>query len=75
MLEGIKKTVQASMGAVVLTRERVRKILDRLVAEGKLSTEEAERFADQWIRNSKTELKSLPDEIVSLMQKGLKSLD
>jgi len=43
MLEALRKTVQASVGAVVLTRERVRKTLDKLVKEGKLSTEEQKR--------------------------------
>ncbi len=75
MLETIKKTVQASIGAVVLTRERVRKVLDKLVKEGKISTEDAERLADRMIRDSKTELKGLQDRMVSLMRKGLKNLD
>ncbi len=75
MFEAIKKTVQASVGAVVLTRERVRKTLDKLVEEGKLSTEEAERVADRMIRESRRELKGLQDKMVALMQKGLGSLD
>jgi polyhydroxyalkanoate synthesis regulator phasin len=75
MLEGIKKTIQASIGAVVLTRERVLKTLDRLVEEGKLSTEEAERLADRLIRDGKREFKGLEDKIVSLLQKGLRNLD
>ncbi|NIO03449.1 MAG: hypothetical protein GTN74_02220 [Proteobacteria bacterium] len=75
MFETIKKTVQASIGAAVLTRERIRKTLDKLVQEGKLSTEEAERLADRMIRDSKTELKSIQDRMVSLIQRGLGNLD
>jgi len=75
MLETVKKTIQASVGAVVLTRERVRQTLDRLVQEGKLSTEEAERIADRIIRDGKKELKGLEEKMVSLMQKGLRNLD
>jgi len=75
MLEAIKKTVQASVGAVFLTRERVRNTLGRLVQEGKLSAEEAERLADQMVRDGKKELKGLQDRMVSLMQKGLRNLD
>ena len=75
MLEALRKTVQASVGAVVLTRERVRKTLDKLVKEGKLSTEEAERLADRMIRDGKREFKGLQDKMVSLMQKGLENLD
>jgi len=75
MLESMKKTVQASIGAVILTRDRVRKTLDKLVQEGKLSTEEAERLADQMVRNGKKEFKGMQDKMVSLMHKGLKKLD
>ncbi len=75
MLEAIRKTVQASIGAVVLTRHRVRETLDKLVQEGKLSAEEAERLADRLIRDGKKEFKGLQDKMVSLMQKGLENLD
>jgi polyhydroxyalkanoate synthesis regulator phasin len=75
MLDAIKKTIQASIGAVVLTRERVRKTLDKLVEEGKLSTEEAERLADRMIQDSRREFKGLEEKIVSFVHKGLKGLD
>jgi len=75
MLEAIKKTIHASIGAVVLTRERVRQTLDRLVQEGKLSAEEAESIAERVIRDGREELKGLEEKMVSLMQRGLRNLD
>jgi polyhydroxyalkanoate synthesis regulator phasin len=75
MLDSMKKTVQASIGAIVLTRERIRKTLDRLVREGKLSTEDAERVLDQMVRDGKEEFKGIQDRMASLMQKGLGKLD
>ena len=61
MLETIKKGLLASIGAVVLTRERIRQLLDKLVQEGKLSSEEAERLADRMAQEGEKELKSVQE--------------
>jgi polyhydroxyalkanoate synthesis regulator phasin len=75
MLETIKKGLLASIGAAVLTRDRIRQTLDKLVQEGKLSSEEAERMADRMLEEGEKELKSLQEKILSSISKALKNLD
>ncbi|MFP5212236.1 MAG: phasin family protein [Acidobacteriota bacterium] len=51
MLDFLKKGILASIGAVVLTKEKIQEATRILVEEGKISTEEAERLTNELIRN------------------------
>lgn len=75
MLETMKKGLLASIGAAVLTRDRIRQTLEKLVQEGKLSSEEAERIADRMVKEGEKELKSLQEKMLSAVHKGLRTLD
>jgi polyhydroxyalkanoate synthesis regulator phasin len=75
MFDAMKKAIHVSLGVAVLTRERVRKTLDRLVEEGKLSSEEAEHLADQMVQDGKREFRGLQERMASLMHKSLMKLD
>jgi polyhydroxyalkanoate synthesis regulator phasin len=75
MLESIKKGLQATVGAAVLTRRRIRENLDKLVKEGKLSGEEADRLADEMVEEGRRELTSIQEKIASSWHKSLKGLD
>ena len=55
MFELIKKTLLAGLGATVTTKEQLEKKLHELVEKGKLSKEEAEKMAEDIVKESKDE--------------------
>ena len=55
MLETIKKTVLAGIGATVVTVETLEKSLNELVEKGKISKDEAKDLAGKIIDDSKKE--------------------
>lgn len=63
MLELLKKTVFAGIGAAVTTKERVETMLQEMVEQGKLTREEASRMADKIARDGKEEFERTQKEI------------
>lgn len=63
MLELLKKTVFAGIGAAVVTKERVQTMLSELVEQGKLTQEEAERMAEKIARDGKVEFERTKEKI------------
>jgi len=55
MLEAVKKTLLAGIGATVVTVEMLEKSLNDLVEKGKISTDEAKDMASKIIDDSKSE--------------------
>jgi polyhydroxyalkanoate synthesis regulator phasin len=68
MLDLLKKTVFAGIGAAITTKERVQSMLHELVEQGKLTQEEAERMADKIARDGKAEFERTKDEISNNLQ-------
>ena len=63
MLELLKKTIFAGIGAAVVTKERVQTMLSELVEQGKLTQEEAERMAEKIARDGKAEFERTKERI------------
>jgi polyhydroxyalkanoate synthesis regulator phasin len=63
MLELLKKTVFAGIGAAITTKERVETMLQEMVEQGKLTREEASRMADKIARDGKEEFERTQKEI------------
>lgn len=57
MIETLKHTLYAGIGAAVLTAEKVEASLQELVDKGKISAEEARQAADRIATESKKEFK------------------
>ena len=55
MLDILKKTVLAGIGATVTTKERVESVLEDLVEKGKISTQEARDMAEKIAAEGKSE--------------------
>ena len=55
MLDAIKKTLLAGIGASVVTAEMLEKSLNELVEKGKISTDDAKEMAGKIIDDSKLE--------------------
>jgi polyhydroxyalkanoate synthesis regulator phasin len=68
MLELLKRTVFAGIGAAVTTKERVQAMLNELVEQGKLTQEEAERMAEKIAKDGKAEFERTKEEISRNMQ-------
>jgi len=68
MLDLLRKTVFAGIGAAVTTKERVQAMLHELVEQGKLTQEEAERMAEKIAKDGKAEFEKTREEIASNLQ-------
>ena len=63
MINAIKKTLLAGLGAAVVTKEKVEAGLADLVSQGKLSAEDARAFARKLARDGRQEFAGLSDEV------------
>lgn len=55
MIDLMKKTMLASVGLAVVTKDKVLESLDELVEKGKLTKEEAAEMSDKIVEEGKTE--------------------
>ena len=63
MIETIKKTLLAGVGAAVITREKVESALSEFVQQGKVSSAEARRMAEQIAAQGRQEFETLSHEL------------
>ncbi|SMC16293.1 Polyhydroxyalkanoate synthesis regulator phasin [Desulfacinum hydrothermale DSM 13146] len=75
MLELIKKSLMASLGAAVVTKERVEKATRELVEEGKLSREEAEKLAEELIESGEKHWEEVQGSLSESVKKAVDRLD
>lgn len=62
MIDLLKKTLYAGIGATVTTKEQVQKVLHQMVEQGKLSKEEAEKMAEDVVKEGKEEFEKSKSE-------------
>lgn len=74
MIELIKKTVLAGIGATVVTKEKIEGALSEFVKQGKVSAQEAQEFASKLAEDGKKEFeatsKELSEKIHALLAKA-----
>jgi polyhydroxyalkanoate synthesis regulator phasin len=75
MLELLKRSMLAGIGAAVVTADKIREATRKFVDEGKISTEEAERFADDLVKSGQKELEEINAKFHSSLKKVSGSLD
>lgn len=63
MVEIIKKTLLAGLGAAVITKEKVEAALDELVKQGKVSSADARAMAEKLSADGKKEFENLAAEL------------
>lgn len=63
MINAIKKTLLAGIGAAVITKDKVEAGLDELVSQGKLNAKDARVFARKLARDGRREFAGLSDEV------------
>ena len=72
MIETIKKTLLAGLGATVITAERIEKAMGELIEKGKLNAEEARDVANKVVEQGKEEWENSRQELATTMDKFLK---
>lgn len=68
MIEMLKKTVLAGIGAGVVTKELVEDALQEMVQKGKMSTAEAQGVVERISRDAKTEYADKRTKLVEYME-------
>ena len=75
MLELIKKGLLAGIGAVVVTKDKVQEATRSFVHEGKISTEEAEKLAEDLVKSGEHQWEELNARLSERMKKWGDNLD
>ena len=75
MIEALKKTLYAGIGATVMTAERIEHSLQDLVEKGKLSAEEAREAAKKISKDSKKEFEDAQSSLKDLFNELLEKAD
>ncbi|UCG13906.1 MAG: phasin family protein [Deltaproteobacteria bacterium] len=75
MFEMIRKSLLASLGAAVVTKEKVEDATKRWVDEGKISREEAERLAQELVESGQQQWDDIQGKVTETVRKGLDTFD
>ena len=75
MLEEMKRGILAGFGAVVLTREKIESICQRLVEEAKMSKEDAEKLANELYEAGKRQWADLENGLKNSMRSAMEGID
>lgn len=71
MIDLIKKTLYAGIGATAVTKDQLEKTLGKLVEQGKVTKEEAEKMADEVINDGKKEFEKSKKELNAIYDEWL----
>ena len=75
MIDLIKKTVLAGIGATVVTKEKIEAAMQDWVKQGKVSTEEARQFAQRLAEDGKKEWEATSKELTERIRELLAKAD
>lgn len=68
MMDLIKKTLLAGVGAAVITREKVESALDEFVRQGKVTSQEARAMADKIAADGRREFEELSKSVNDMIR-------
>jgi len=75
MLELIRKSLLAGIGAVVLTKQKVTETTERLVTEGKLSAAEAQKLGEELIKAGERQWDEISTRLGDIFKKGAENVE
>ncbi len=75
MLELLKKGMFAGLGAAALTREKIREATRTLVEDGKISSDEAEKLAEDLVQSGEREWGDVNPKFQSSLKKISENLE
>jgi polyhydroxyalkanoate synthesis regulator phasin len=75
LIEMIRKSLLASLGAAVVTKEKVEEATKRWVEDGKISREEAEKLANELVESGRHQWDEIQEKMTETVRKGLDTFD
>jgi polyhydroxyalkanoate synthesis regulator phasin len=75
MMDMLKKSVLAGLGTAVVTKSKVKETMDKLVEQGRLSSDEAERFTQEMVDAGEKEMEELRSEMESSVRNAVSRLN
>jgi polyhydroxyalkanoate synthesis regulator phasin len=75
MLELMKKGLMAGIGAIVLTTEKVQESIRKLVEEGKITTEEGEKLAQDLVKTGERQWEEINTAIAEKSKKWSENVE
>jgi polyhydroxyalkanoate synthesis regulator phasin len=75
LIEMIRKSLLASLGAAVVTKEKVEEATKRLVEDGKISRDEAEKLANELVESGRHQWDEIQEKMTETVRKGLDTFD
>jgi polyhydroxyalkanoate synthesis regulator phasin len=75
MLELLRKGLMAGIGAVVLTTEKIQETVRKLVEEGKISTEEGEKLAEDLVRSGERQWEEITTKMADTTKKWSENIE
>jgi polyhydroxyalkanoate synthesis regulator phasin len=70
MMDAIKKTLLAGVGAAVITKEKVEAALDEFVKQGKVSSSEARAMAEKIAADGRREFETMSKQLNDMLREG-----
>jgi polyhydroxyalkanoate synthesis regulator phasin len=74
-METIKNAISTSLGAVLLTRNKIEETLQTLIKEAKISESDAKQLGEELIKKGETQLNALNEAVKSAIDNGMCSID
>ncbi len=71
MLNVFKKMMVTGLGAVFLTRDKIKEMVDELVDQGKVSRDEAEELVEEMFTKAQQQRKELEEKITNDIKDNL----
>jgi polyhydroxyalkanoate synthesis regulator phasin len=71
----LEKALFTGVGMIVVSRQKARKVLDRMVEEAKLSAEDAEKLFEELADSGQDQMSSFKDAVRNAVRGGLDNLD
>lgn len=75
MLDMLKKSIFAGIGAAAVTRDKIRAATKKFVEEGKITSEEAERLAEDLAKSGEREVEEINARLQSSFKKFSESVE
>jgi polyhydroxyalkanoate synthesis regulator phasin len=75
MFDLLKKSILAGLGTAVVTKGKVQEAIQKMVEQGRLSTEEAERLTNEVIDTGEKEYNDLREEVNKSLNKALAGMN
>jgi polyhydroxyalkanoate synthesis regulator phasin len=75
MIDAIKKTLLAGVGAAVITKEKVESALGEFVQQGKVSSAEARQMAEKIAEDGRKEFEAMSHELNEKIRERFASTD